>query len=43
MKKLTGTAEKKLLRLVAGCVLCEHTTKEIIQIYNFNLSTGNYR
>jgi hypothetical protein len=43
MKELTGTAEKKLLTSVAGCVLCEHTTNEISEICNLNLSSGNYR
>jgi len=43
MKELTGTAEKKLLRSVAGCVLCEYTTNEINEISNFNLNTGDYR
>jgi hypothetical protein len=28
---------------VAGCVLCEHTTNEISEICNLNLSSGNYR
>jgi len=42
MKELTGTAEKKLLRSVAGYVLCEHAINEISEIYSSNLGTVDY-